>query len=154
MIRLKTFCVGVCLICAGLAPGSALLAEELDPHVLALVDETSGFRVLRHRAIRILDDGKVESLEKEKWVQIAKMSDETLARFKRTTDVMSPKIKVHTQDSGLADGPISKYLVKNKEGEVVQIGIKGPQDSILMQGGASSIIEVLNGFKTLSSISY
>lgn len=153
MIRLQTFGVVLSLTCVVLA-GSGVQAEELDAHVLAQVDETSGFRVMRHRAIRILDSGKVESLEKEKWVEIAKLSDAAVARFKRTTEVMSPKIKMHTKESGIADGPISKYVVKNKEGEVVLIGKKGPEEGILMQGGALSIVEVLDGFKTLSSISY
>lgn len=127
---------------------------ELAPKVIAQVNERSGFRVLRQRGIRIYEDGKVESLEKDQWVEIATLSKAAAARLKRTTDVMSPKIKTVTKDSGLADGPISVYAVRNKDGEIVRIGGKGPQDSILMQGGASSIIEVLDGFKTLSSISY
>lgn len=129
-------------------------AEELPPHVLAQVDETSGFRTTNHRAIRIFDDGKVESQEGEKWVKIAQLSEAMATRLKKVTDVMTAKSKLYTKDSGLADGPISTYLVKNKEGAVVLIGKKGPQDSILLQGGASSIIEVLDGFKTLSTISY
>lgn len=135
MNRLRTFGVVLSLTCAWWLSGSVVQAEELDAHVLALVDETSGFRVKRHRAIRILDSGTVESLEKEKWVEIAKLSEAAVARFKRTTEVMSPKIKMHTKESGYADGPISKYLVKNKEGEVVLIRRKGPEDGILMQGG-------------------
>jgi hypothetical protein len=153
---IRTICVTTLLMALpiGFASADDTPLPELSPKVLAQVNERSGFRVLNHRGIRIFEDGKIESLEKEKWVEIGKLSAATAARLKRTTDVMSPKIKVITKDSGLADDPISTYVVRNKEGEIVLIGGKGPQDSILMQGGASSIIEVLDGFKTLSSISY
>ena len=155
MNRTHLFNIAALLALATWQLDSAVFADDLPAHVLAQVDETSGFRTRNHRAIRIYDDGKVESLDKEeKWIEIARLSKAAVAQFNKVTDVMTTKTKLYTKDSGLADGPISTYLVKNKEGEVVLIGKKGPEDSIRLQGGASSIIEVLDGFKTLSTISY
>ena len=129
-------------------------ADELAPHVIAQVDESGGSRTNTHRAIRIFDDGKIEKLDDEKWTELGRLSESAMLRFKQVTDVMTPKNKLYTKDSGIADGPSVSYSVKNKEGDLVLIGKKGAQDSILLQGGASSIIQVLDGLKSLAWISY
>ena len=145
---------GVMIVLTTLFLGSQAFGGELAPHVLAQVDESGGFRTTIHRAIRIFDDGKIEKLDAEKWVEIGRLSKPTVLRLKQVTDVMTPKNKLYTEDSGMADGPTIVYLVKNKEGEVVLIGKKGAQNSILLQGGVSSIMLTLDGLKALAWISY
>ena len=154
MGKTKGFSTSAMITLATLLLGSQACAGELAPHVLAQVDESGGFRVNTHLAIRIFDDGKIEKLDEGKWTELGRLSESTVLRFKRVTDVMTPQNKLSTKDSCVADGPSIAYFVKNKEGEEVLIGKKGAQDSILLQGGASSIIQVLDGLMALAQISY
>jgi hypothetical protein len=67
---------------------------------------------------------------------------------------MTPTIRLLVEDSRIADAPSIEYLVRNKDGETVVVGRKGPTNALLMQGGASSIVQVLEGLRTLARISY
>jgi hypothetical protein len=140
------------LVCT-LAPTS--MAAELAPHVLAQVEERGGFRVVRTPfTVRIFDDGRIEALETEKWTEIGRLSEAAVRRFKRVTDVITASNRFVVQDTKLADAPTLEYSVRNKNGEVVLIAKRGAQDGALLQGGVTSIVELLDGLMELARISY
>jgi hypothetical protein len=141
------------LVLSALAPAS--MAAELAPHILAQVDERGGFRAIRAPfSVRIFDDGGIEALEMDKWIQIGQMSEPAVARFKRVTDVIiaSTPLVVH-DDTNPADAPEVEYSVRNKSGEVVLIEKRGSQNTHRLQGGVSSIVQVLDGLAALARIS-
>ena len=154
MVKTRRFSGSVLIAFILLFPGAKIFGLELAPHVLAQVEESGGFRTGNHHAVRIFDDGKIEKLEAEKWADLGRLSAVAVARLKRVTEVMTPKNKLYTKDSEIADGPAATYSVRNKEGEVVVIGRKGNQEAILLQGGASAIIQVLDGLNALAWIDY
>ena len=140
------------LVCT-LAPAST--AADLAPHVLAQVDERGGFRAVRAPfSVRILDDGRMEALETGEWTEIGRLSEAAVRRFKRVTDVITASNRFVVQDSRVADAPTLEYSVRNKSGEVVLIAKRGVQDGILLQGGVTSIVQLLDGLKELARISY
>ncbi len=152
MCRTITFFVNSLTVLAALFLGSEIFAADLAPHVLAQVDEAWP-RGPAKVSIRIFEDGKIEKFDEEQWTEIGRLSKPAILRFKNVTDVMTPNSKLHTtgSDPALADGPSTTYSVRNKEGLVVLVGT---QNAILLQGGASSIVQVLDGFKSLARISY
>lgn len=152
----KNNCLKACLLIAlaGLPLGWQTSGGELARNVLAQADESGGFRANTQRAVRILNDGKIEKLDQNTWTELGRLSETAVSRLKQVTDAMTSKSKLATKDSGTADAPSISYFVKNKEGDAVLIGKKGLQESILMQGGASSIIEALDGLRALAWISY
>jgi hypothetical protein len=138
-----------------LLPSLRAFGAELAPQVLAQVHQSGGHRpdpVVR--SVRILGDGRIEALDDNKWKEIGTLSPAAVRRFKNVTDVMTAKSRLATDDTRVADAESIEYSVRNGAGEVVLIGRAGAQEAQLMQGGASSIIRVLEGLRALVWISY
>jgi hypothetical protein len=128
---------------------------SLGSDVLAQVIQSGGYAEKPDNfSVRVLQDGTIEELVGSKWQRIGRLTLPTVRRFKRVTDVMTPKNRLLTEDSRVADSSSIEYLVRNGDGETVVIGRKGPTNALLLQGGATSIVQVLDGLRTLVRISY
>jgi len=128
---------------------------SLGPDVLAQVNQSGGFTDKPDNfSVRILQDGTIEELGNGQWRRIGQLTLATVLRLKRVTDVMTPSNRLLVEDGRIPDAPSIDYLVRNKDAETVVVGRKGPTNALLMQGGATSIVQVLEGLRTLVRISY
>jgi len=140
------------VLAAGAGPG---YGEALDANVLAQVTESGGYSPTPlDIRVRILSDGRIEEFAAGQWRRVAKLEDAALRRFKRVTDVMTPRNLRSERETGLVDASVIRYLVRNRAGDTVVVGTDGPTRSVLMQGGATSLIQVLDGLRALVRISY
>jgi hypothetical protein len=88
--RTWSFAVSALTLMVVCTLASASIATELDPHVLAQLDERGGYRILRTGfSIRVFDDGRIEALEMDKWTEIGRLSEATVLRMKGVTDAIT-----------------------------------------------------------------
>jgi len=133
---------------------SRALGAELAPDVLAQVNQSGGHGGPGARGVRIFIDGRIEALESDAWNEIGRLSPAAVLRLKSVTDVMTPTSRLATKDTNLADAGLIEYSVRNGAGQIVLIGRAGAQEAALLQGGASSLIRVLEGLQALAWISF
>ena len=126
--------------------GPTLVDAQPAPNVLAQLERIGGRGQEPFVGIRILSDGVVERFTGDNADEIGRLSTPAVERFRRMTDAMTPTSKLLTDPNGPVDGPTTEYRVRNKAGEVVFVGQRGQENKLLLQGGAMSIMGILDGF--------
>ncbi len=128
---------------------------KLKPHVIAQVFQYDGcMGICPSTGARLLDNGRIEEFKTNHWIFMGKV---TAIKLKQVTAVTNAIIQgplyTNPDQPVISDIPVVDYEVRNIKGETVLIGHEADRKSYLMQGGASSMVDILKGLRSLSTVS-